>query len=88
MDRINRIIWIFCRLTFQKKVNQTNLPSGGRKQSSLSPFAEQFLLMYPKLCDYPRGIIVCAGQFVGGDKPHPYPFGDTSFVVAGFIPAC
>jgi hypothetical protein len=42
-DRINRIIWIFCRLTFQEKVNQTNLPSGGRKQSSLSPFAEQFL---------------------------------------------
>ncbi len=28
------------------------------------------------------------GQISGGDKPHPYLFGETSFVVAGFIPAC
>ena len=28
------------------------------------------------------------GQFSGGDKPHPYLLGKTSFVVAGFIPAC
>ncbi len=25
--------------------------------------------------------------FTGGDKPHPYLLGETSFVVAGFIPA-
>ena len=41
----------------------------------------------PKLSDLPMGIIVCACHFAGGDKPHPYPFDDTSFVVAGFIPA-
>jgi hypothetical protein len=33
------------------------------------------------------GIIDCTSQFAGGDKPHPYLFGGTSFVVAGFIPA-
>jgi hypothetical protein len=32
-------------------------------------------------------IIVCAGQFSGGDKLRPYPFGETLFVAAGFIPA-
>jgi len=32
-------------------------------------------------------IIVQADQVSGGDKPHPYLFGETSFVVAGFIPA-
>ncbi len=40
-----------------------------------------------KLIDFPTAIIVCTGQFSGGDKPHPYLFGETSFVVAGFIPA-
>jgi hypothetical protein len=29
-----------------------------------------------------------ADEFSGGDKPRPYPFGETLFVVAGFIPAC
>ncbi len=33
-------------------------------------------------------IIIQVGQVSGGDKPHPYRFGETSFVVAGFIPAC
>jgi hypothetical protein len=42
----------------------------------------------PKLSDFPTAIIACAGQFSGGDKPHPYLFGEISFVVAGFIPAC
>jgi hypothetical protein len=46
-----------------------------------------YLLIEPKLSDFPMGIIVSAGQIAGGDKPHPYSFGDTSFVVAGFIPA-
>jgi hypothetical protein len=32
-------------------------------------------------------IIVQAAQVSGGDKPHPYLFGETSFVAAGFIPA-
>ncbi len=32
-------------------------------------------------------IIVQVDQVSGGDKPHPYLFGETSFVVAGFIPA-
>ena len=41
----------------------------------------------PKLSDFPPAIIVYAGQFSGGDKPRPYLLGDTSFVVAGFIPA-
>ncbi len=40
----------------------------------------------PKLSDFPTAIIICAGQFSGGDKPHPYLFGESSFVVAGFIP--
>jgi len=31
--------------------------------------------------------MVWASQFAGGDKPHPYLLGETSFVVAGFIPA-
>ena len=33
-------------------------------------------------------IIVQVDQVSGGDKPHPYLVGATSFVVAGFIPAC
>ena len=33
-------------------------------------------------------IIVQVDQVSGGDKPQPYLFGETSFVVAGFIPAC
>ena len=37
--------------------------------------------------DFSATIILYAGQFSGGDKPHPYLFGETSFVVAGFIPA-
>jgi hypothetical protein len=41
-----------------------------------------------KLSDFPAVIIVDASQFSGGDKPHPYLFGETLFVVAGFIPAC
>lgn len=32
-------------------------------------------------------IVVCAGQFVGGDKLHPYPFGNISFVVGLSPPA-
>jgi hypothetical protein len=40
------------------------------------------------MSDFPPTIIVDAGQFSGGDKPRPYLFGETSFVVAGFIPAC
>jgi hypothetical protein len=31
--------------------------------------------------------MVQVDQVSGGDKPHPYLFGETSFVVAGFIPA-
>jgi hypothetical protein len=31
--------------------------------------------------------IIYANQIAGGDKPHPYLFGETSYVVAGFIPA-
>ena len=41
-----------------------------------------------KLSDFLSAITVYAGQFSGGDKPRPYLFGETSFVVAGFIPAC
>jgi hypothetical protein len=44
-------------------------------------------ILTPKLSDLPTAIIVCAGQFSGGDKPHPYLFGETSFVAVGFIPA-
>ncbi len=40
-----------------------------------------------RLIYFLTAIIVCAGQLSGGDKPHPYLFGETSFVVAGFIPA-
>jgi hypothetical protein len=41
-----------------------------------------------KLSDFPAVNNVDASQFSGGDKPHPYLFGETLFVVAGFIPAC
>jgi hypothetical protein len=44
-------------------------------------------MLEPKLSDFPPAIIICASQFSGGDKPHPYLFGEASFVVAGFIPA-
>jgi hypothetical protein len=40
-----------------------------------------------KLSDFPAAIIADAGHFSGGDKPHPYLVGETSFAVAGFIPA-
>jgi hypothetical protein len=51
--------------------------------------AEEFsAILLPKLSDFPATIIVYASQFSGGDKPHPYLSGETSFVVAGFIPAC
>jgi hypothetical protein len=40
-----------------------------------------------KLSDFPAAIIAGAGHFSGGDKPRPYLVGETSFVVAGFIPA-
>jgi hypothetical protein len=39
----------------------------------------------PKPSDFPAAIIFYAGQFPGGDKPRPYLFGETSFVVAWFI---
>jgi hypothetical protein len=45
------------------------------------------LLCSPKLSDFPAAISIYAGQFSGGDKPHPYLFGGISFVAAGFIPA-
>jgi len=50
---------------------------------------KEFYLFYllPKLSDYAAAIIVQVDQVSGGDKPHPYLFGETSFVVAGFIPA-
>ena len=37
--------------------------------------------------DFPTAFIFCAGKYSGGDKPHPYLADETSFVVAGFIPA-
>jgi hypothetical protein len=43
--------------------------------------------IYPKLSDYVAAIIVQVAQGSGGDKSHPYLLGETSFVVAGFIPA-
>jgi hypothetical protein len=42
----------------------------------------------PILSDFPATNVVYVGQFSGGDKPRPYLSGETSFVVAGFIPAC
>jgi hypothetical protein len=42
----------------------------------------------PILSDFPATNVVYVSQFSGEDKPRPYPFGETSFVVAGFIPAC
>jgi hypothetical protein len=44
-------------------------------------------ILASKLSDFPVAIIVYAGQFSGGDKPHPYLPGEISRVVAGFIPA-
>jgi len=38
------------------------------------------------LSDFPPGILVCAGSRATGDNPHLCPFGDTSFLAAGFIP--
>jgi hypothetical protein len=42
----------------------------------------------PKPSDFPAAIIFYAGQFPGGDNPRPNFFGEISFAVAGFIPAC
>jgi hypothetical protein len=52
-----------------------------------SIFPSFHLTLIPKLSAFPTAIIIFASQFSGGDKPHPYLFGETSFVVAGFIPA-
>jgi hypothetical protein len=45
-------------------------------------------LIGPKLSYYVAAIIVQVDEVSGGQKSHPYLFGEISFVVAGFIPAC
>jgi hypothetical protein len=62
-----------------------NVPCGANP--NVNYFAS-LIIFLPKLSDFPSAIIVYAGQFSGGDKTRPYLFGETSFVVAGFIPAC
>jgi hypothetical protein len=44
--------------------------------------------MGPTPRDFLAAIIFYAGQFSGGDKPRLYLFGETSSVMAGYIPVC
>ena len=45
------------------------------------------IYLKPELGDLWPAIILNAGQFSGGDKPHPYLTGERPILAAGFIPA-
>jgi len=59
IDRINRIVWIFCKLAFRKKASQTNPPSGGKKKRLYPILLNKFLhtLMVNSFLDHNQALL-------------------------------